>query len=252
MAVNINAIPKELIESELFGHEKGAFTGANEARVGKFEAANKGTLFIDEIGDMDIALQVKLLRVLQEREVVKVGGNKVVAIDVRIITATHRNLAEEVKKGNFREDLYFRLFGFPIAMPPLMERQDDIFILAKSFLDAYCSSNKMGKVTFSADAKKKLHSYPYPGNVRELKAIVELSAVMSENGIIEAGDISFPMSGSAELSIQSEDTLEQITNKAIRLSLKKHNNNYAVAAQKLGISKSTLYRLVKNMEPAIS
>ena len=133
VAVNVTAIPKELIESELFGHEKGAFTGANSRRIGKFEEAHKGTIFLDEIADMDSAMQGKLLRVLQEREVVKVGGNKITKIDVRIVVATHKNLLQQVKEGNFREDLYYRLLGLPIELPPLRERKNDILILAKHF-----------------------------------------------------------------------------------------------------------------------
>ncbi|MDX5346008.1 MAG: sigma-54 dependent transcriptional regulator, partial [Hymenobacteraceae bacterium] len=148
VAVNVAAIPKELIESELFGHEKGSFTGAVSRRIGKFEEANKGTIFLDEIGELDINLQAKLLRVLQEKEVTRVGGNSVVPIDARIIVATHKNLLEEVKKGKFREDLYYRLLGLPIALPPLRDRGNDIIVLAKHFADEFCKENKLKKKSF--------------------------------------------------------------------------------------------------------
>ena len=184
IAVNMSAIPKELIESELFGHEKGAFTGAHARRLGKFEEANKGTIFLDEIADMDMAMQTKMLRVLQEREVTRVGGNTTIKIDVRIIVATHKNLAEEVKKGNFREDLYFRILGLPIELPPLRERKDDPLVLAKYFADTFCKENKIKKKSFTSEAKEKLAKYHYPGNIRELKAVVELACVMSDLSLI--------------------------------------------------------------------
>jgi len=142
VAVNMSAIPKELVESELFGHEKGAFTGSVGMKIGKFEGANGGTLFLDEIGEMDLGLQSKLLRVIQEREVVKVGGNKPTKIDIRLITATHKNLAEEVRHSRFREDLFFRIVGLPIELPPLRSRGNDVIILAKFFIDEYCKQNK--------------------------------------------------------------------------------------------------------------
>src|SRR5690606_7357385 len=139
VAVNVTAIPKELIESEMFGHEKGAFTGAANRRIGRFEEANKGTLFLDEIGDMDLNMQSKLLRVLQEEELTRVGGNEVVKLDVRVIVATHKNLQELVKQGKFREDLYYRLLGLPINLPPLRDRGNDIVLLARFFVDEFCA-----------------------------------------------------------------------------------------------------------------
>src|SRR3954467_8778013 len=151
IAVNVSAIPRELIESELFGHEKGAFTGAVARKIGKFEEAHKGTLFLDEIGEMDLNLQSKLLRVLQERELVRVGGNESIKFDIRLIAATNRNLAEEVQKGNFREDLYYRLIGLPISLPPLRERSDDILLLAKFFLDEFIKENKFSPITINAE-----------------------------------------------------------------------------------------------------
>jgi DNA-binding NtrC family response regulator len=179
VAINVSAIPKELIESELFGHEKGAFTGATTRKPGRFETANKGTLFLDEISEMDKSMQSKLLRVIQERELTRVGGNEVIKFDIRLIVSTNKNLPQEVKKGNFREDLYYRLLGLPIELPPLRYRGDDILILAKYFVDEFCKENKMKKLTISTAAQEKLMNYPFPGNVRELKAIVELAAVLT-------------------------------------------------------------------------
>src|SRR6201990_997649 len=158
VAVNVAAIPRDLIESELFGHEKGAFTGAVTRRIGKFEEANNGTLFLDEIGELDINLQAKLLRVLQEKELVRVGGNETVKINCRIIVATHKNLLQEVQNKTFREDLYYRLIGLPIHIPPLRDRGNDIIILAKHFMDIFCKENNTNKKMLSAEAQQKMLS----------------------------------------------------------------------------------------------
>lgn len=245
VAVNVSAIPNELIESELFGHEKGAFTGANARRIGKFEEANNWTIFLDEIGEMDINMQAKLLRVLQEREVTRVGGNTSVKVDVRVIVATHRNLAEEVKKGNFREDLFYRLLGFPIELPPLRERDNDVLLLAKFFLDDFTKENKLGKITFSAEAKEKLKKYPFPGNVRELKAVMDLAAVMSSDGIIQDEDISFRASNAVSDFLTEEMTLKEYINRIIKSFLKRYDNNVLKVADKLDIGKSTIYRMIQ-------
>ena len=180
VAVNVSAIPRELLEGELFGYEKGAFTSAIARRIGKFEEAEGGTLFLDEIGELDLALQAKLLRVLQEKEVTRIGSNEVIKLDVRIIVATHKNLSEEVKAGRFREDLYYRLLGLPIVLPPLRERGQDIILLAKFFLDNFVRENQMEPVRISENAQRKLQGYHYPGNVRELRSIIELAAVLCE------------------------------------------------------------------------
>lgn len=161
VAVNIAAIPRELIESELFGHEKGSFTGAVTRRVGKFEEAEGGTIFLDEIGEMDLNLQAKLLRVLQEREVTRIGGNQVIKLDVRILAATHKDLAEEVKENRFREDLYYRLLGLPIHLPPLRERANDVILIAKHFLDQFAKENQLPKFKISEEAQEKLLHYPF-------------------------------------------------------------------------------------------
>ncbi|HPD64643.1 MAG TPA: sigma-54 dependent transcriptional regulator [Bacteroidia bacterium] len=248
VAVNMTAIPRELIESELFGHEKGAFTGAAIRRIGKFEEAHKGTIFLDEIAEMDLSLQSKILRVLQEKEVTRVGGNQVIKLDVRVIVATHKNLAEEVKKGNFREDLYYRLLGLPIELPPLRERGNDILILAKYFVDEFCKENKLPKLTFTQAAQEKLMKYPFPGNVRELKAVVELASVMTNNNYIDAEDITFNSASQTTDFLLEENTLRTYIQQIVSHYLKKYDNNIVLVAQKLDIGKSTIYRMLKNGE----
>ncbi|HAK10638.1 MAG TPA: regulator [Chitinophagaceae bacterium] len=245
VALNVAAIPRDLLESELFGHEKGAFTGATGKRLGKFEEAHKGTLFLDEIGEMDLTLQAKLLRVLQEREITRIGSNTVVPIDVRIIVATHRNLAEEVKAKRFREDLYYRLLGLPISIPPLRERGNDIFILAKHFLQQFCKDNHLPEKPCSAGAMEKLRSYSFPGNVRELKSIVELAAVMADGNTIEADNLTLFNSNKEADLLQEEMTLRDYERKIIQHYLEKYDYDILLVAKKLDIGKSTLYRMVQ-------
>lgn len=249
VAINVSAIPKDLIESEMFGHEKGAFTGAMSRKSGKFEEAGKGTIFLDEIGEMEHHMQVKLLRVLQERELNRVGGNDLVKVNARVIIATNRDLAEEVKKGNFRQDLYFRLLGLNIHLPPLRERGNDVLLLAKFFIDEFCKENDIPKKSLSAKAQDKLLSYSFPGNVRELKAIMDLAVVMSNGDVIEDEDIS--LSATQQLGgslFEEEDTLQGYTRKIIRHFLDKYNNNVIDVAKRLDIGKSTIYRMIKNNE----
>ncbi|MBX7126470.1 MAG: sigma-54 dependent transcriptional regulator [Cyclobacteriaceae bacterium] len=248
VAVNIAAIPKDLIESELFGHEKGAFTGAMSRRIGKFEEAEGGTIFLDEIGEMDLNLQAKLLRVLQEKEITRIGSNTVVKLDVRILVATHRNLQEEVKGGRFREDLFYRLLGLPIHLPPLRNREQDILLIAKHYLDQFAKDNQLKKFRITNDAQKKLLEYPFPGNVRELKSVVELAAVMTDNGEIDAKDINFNSISNEETFLLKEMTLEEMTYRIIRTYLTKYNNNVIEVAQRLDIGKSSIYRYLKEME----
>lgn len=248
VTVNVSAVPKELIESEMFGHEKGAFTGANERRIGKFEEAHKGSIFLDEVGEMDLAMQTKLLRVLQEKELTRVGSNKVIKVDSRVIVATHKNLLQEVKNGNFREDLYYRLLGLPIDLPPLRDRGNDILILAKFFVDEFSKENQMGKITISNDAQEKLLKYPYPGNVRELRAVMELATVMSNNSEIAAEDINFHSTSSMTDLLMEEATLKEYERRIINNFLKKYDDNILLVAKKLDIGKSTIYRMKKNGE----
>lgn len=245
VTVNMAAIPSELIESELFGHEKGSFTGAQARRIGKFEEAIGGTLFLDEIGELPIAFQAKLLRALQEKEVVRIGSNTPVKTDCRIIVATHRNLKEEIKKGNFREDLFFRLFGITIVLPPLRERGKDILILAQHFIQSFCNDNGVPMKTLSIPAQKKLMAYHFPGNVRELRSIIELSVVMSNSTVIDETNINLSSSDNPVEVLNEEITLKEYEMRIIKSYLKKYDDNMKLVAQKLDIGLSTLYRLLK-------
>lgn len=248
IAINVAAIPQELAESELFGHEKGAFTGADSLKKGKFEEASGGTIFLDEIAEMDMNLQVKLLRVLQEREVVRVGGNKAIPFDVRLISATHKNLSEEVKKGSFREDLYFRIIGLPIELPPLRERENDLLLLAKHFIKEASKENGIKAPALSPAAREKLASYPFPGNVRELKAIIELAVVMCEDDEIQPGDITYHSATRSDMLIGGAKTLREHTNDIIKYYLTKNDNNVVKTAEVLDVGKSTIYNLLKSGE----
>ena len=248
VVVNVAAIPKQLLESELFGHEKGTFTGAMARRIGKFEEAHQGTLFLDEIAELDFDLQAKLLRVLQEKEITRLGGTGTIAIDVRIVVATHKNLMEEVKKGNFREDLYYRLLGLPITLAPLRERGKDIILLARHFINAFCADNQYQKKSLSADAQQLLLSYPFPGNIRELRAITELAVVMSENDTIQKNDITLNATDSIENLLIQELTLKDYTKRIIQHFLNKNKGNILATAKKLDIGKSTIYKMVQDHE----
>lgn len=248
VAVNVGAIPHELAESELFGHESGAFTGAKGQRKGKFEEANGGTLFLDEIGEMDLALQTKLLRVLQEREVVRVGGNARIPVNIRLISATHKDLAEEVRKGTFREDLYFRIMGLPIELPPLRERDNDVLILAKHFVDEYAREHKVPAPVLTPDARLKLKMHTFPGNVRELKAVIDLACVMSSGTEILADDITFYQRNTDAFFPTGEKTLRAFTIDIIQHYLRKYDSNVVQVAERLDIGKSTIYNMVKSGE----
>ncbi len=248
IAVNVAAIPKDLIESELFGHEKGAFTGAATRRIGKFEEAEGGTIFLDEIGEMDLNVQSKLLRVLQEKELTRIGSNQIIKLDVRVIVATHRNLLEEVRQGRFREDLYYRLLGLPINLPPLRDRDKDIPLLAKFFIEQFAKENDLRNIKIGASAQEKLLQYSFPGNVRELKSIIELAVVMRSDNEIQAEDITFNTPVREESFTSKEMTLQDYTYHIIRNYLTKYDNNVLEVARKLDIGKSSIYRYLKEME----
>ena len=250
IAINMAAIPKELMESEFFGHEAGAFTGANTRNIGKFEQANGGTIFLDEIAELDFNLQSKLLRVLQEREVVRLGGTAKIKFDARLIIATHKDLAQEVKKGNFREDLYYRIMGLPIELPPLRERGSDTLLLAKHFIDLFIKDNKMKAISLSKEAKDTLIRYPFPGNIRELKSVIDLACVMSEGKEILPDDLTFISIKATNFFISKEKTLKEYTAEIIAHYLKKNNNDVLKTAKKLDIGKSTIYNLIKSFEKA--
>jgi two-component system response regulator AtoC len=259
VAVNMAAIPRELLESELFGHEKGAFTGASARRIGHFEAASGGTLFLDEIGDLELPLQAKLLRVLQERVVMRVGGSKPVPFDVRLVVATHRDLAAEARAGRFREDLYYRLLGLPIELPPLRARGDDKLLLADFFVQNFSQLNRLPVRGFDAEARKRLLAYSFPGNVRELRAVVELAAVLAEGKHIKASDLPSLVrnspSASHELSVavgsngsEVGPSLREQTLAIMQATLLSTQGDVVAAANRLRVGRSTLYRLLQSGE----
>lgn len=246
VAVNMAAIPKELIESELFGHEKGAFTGAAFRRIGKFEEANGGTLFLDEIAEMEISLQAKILRALQEKEITRIGSNIPVKFDCRIIIATNKDLQEEIAKGNFRQDLYYRLYGLPIELPPLRERENDVIILSKHFIEVFCKENKMTPKALTSEASARLLSYSFPGNVRELKSVIELAVTLADQNEIGADNIILGR-GKEMLNdlLGNELTLREYDIMIVKKYLDKYNNNIKLVAEKLDLGIATIYRMLK-------
>lgn len=248
VAVNVAAIPSELIESSFFGHEKGAFTGAIARKIGFFEEASGGTLFLDEIGDMDIKMQAKLLRALQEGVITRVGGNGEIKIDVRIITATHLDMQKLIEQERFREDLYYRLMGISINLPKLCERGDDILLLAEHFIKSYCSRSKKAICTLSKGAKDVLMQYTFPGNIRELKAMMELAVVLSENNVIRPEDLTL-RNETAHMKkdfLDVERTLEEYETMIIKHFMQKYNSKVRLVAEKLDIGKTKIYKLIQD------
>ncbi len=257
--VHCAALSPQLLESELFGHEKGSFTGASQRRIGRFEQADGGTLFLDEIGEIDASTQVKLLRVLSERTLERVGSNSPIKVDVRVIAATNKNLKELVANGNFREDLYFRLNVVKIEMPPLRDRREDIVLLAGSFLQEFASENDRPVKPLADDAMQLLLTYSWPGNVRELRTAIEHGVVMSNDPVIEARHLPqflrFPV---ADIGISSppikntlaapaEFNLHALETSAIRAALSLAGGNRTHAADLLGVSRRTLQRKLKDL-----
>ena len=244
IALNVASFPRELIESELFGYEKGAFTGALQSKPGKLEEANGGTLFLDEISEMESAMQAKLLRAIQEMEVTRLGSNKQIKLNFRIIIATHKNLIQEVKEGKFREDLYYRLMGMRIELPPLRKRGNDIIALANHFIQDYATKNKLPIKKLNQESQNALLKYRFPGNVRELKAIIETAFVMSEDEIINENDLQLNQINLLENLLGTAMTLEEYSIKIIEHYLHKNNNNVLKTAKDLGIGKTTIYRYI--------
>ncbi len=243
IAVNCAAIPETLLEAELFGHEKGAFTGANRVRKGVFEQADGGTLFLDEIGDMPLAMQVKLLRVLQERRITRLGGEKSVAVELRLVSATHQDLKKLVTQGRFREDLYYRLDVIHVHIPPLRQRREDILWLARRFLQEAAPDKR-----FSSDAEQALLTHDWPGNVRELKHAVERGAILCENGTIGpgmlfGGDDGEPDQAAATLA----DFIAQSEKRYIGKALEDHDGHLGRTAGALGISRKNLWEKMKKL-----
>lgn len=253
VAVNCAAIPKDLIENELFGHEKGAFTGATEIKQGRFELADKGTIFLDEIGDMDLPLQAKLLRVLQESEFERVGGTRTLKVDVRIVAASNKNLERAVADGSFREDLFYRLNVFPISIPPLRERRADILPLARFFLEGFCRDMNRQRLSISEDAVRTLERYVWKGNVRELRNVIERAVIMADGTVVETGHLALcdpevtpsgvPASGS--LLAIGEAAARAAEKSMIEKVLQETGGNKSRAAEMLGVSYKTLLTKIK-------
>jgi two-component system response regulator HydG len=242
VVINCSAYPAALLESELFGHEKGAFTGALRQKSGRFEQAHGGTVFLDEVGEIPLTAQIKLLRVLQTHKFERVGGEQTVTVDVRILAATHKNLLQEVKNGNFREDLFYRLNVIPISLPPLRDRRNDIPLLALHFLRRFAAERGKEIREFSSEAMRLLLDYAWPGNVRELENTVEHAVVLAKGGQAEAWDLpgALRLPGSASSPTMAQRELRQLME-----ALEESGWNKKLAAQRLGISRSTLYSMLK-------
>ncbi len=248
VTLNCAAVPAELIESELFGHEKGAFTGAAGRHVGRFEQAHRGTLFLDEIGDMPLAMQAKLLRVLEEGEIERVGGDRPIAVDVRAFVATHRNLDELVRQGSFRQDLYHRIYVFPLRLPPLRDRTDDIPVLVEHFARQVAEQNGWKLKTFAAEALEELKRYAWPGNVRELRNVVERLLLLSDDPVEPPAvrtALPQPVAGAAA-GLATTGTLAQrieaFEREVLLAELKRHNHHMTNTAKALGLERSHLYK----------
>jgi two-component system nitrogen regulation response regulator NtrX len=246
--VNCAAIPQELFESELFGHEKGAFTGALQQRIGRFEQADGGTLFLDEIGEIPLLLQPKILRALQENEIQRVGGQKEIKVDVRVIAATNRKLEDEVKKGAFREDLYYRLNVFPIHVAPLREHAEDVPLLVKHFVEWICDEENMKRKEVSDEAIQAFSKYDYPGNIRELRNLVERLLILSQGEVIQLADANRvlphkPNEAKEESILYSK--LEDTEREMIFRVLEEHRWHISKVAKVLGLERSHLYKKMK-------
>lgn len=255
--VNCAAIPEELIESELFGHEKGAFTGATAARKGKFDQANGGTLFLDEIGDMSLKTQAKILRILQEHTFERVGGNRTIEVDVRVIAATNKTLEDEIREGHFREDLYFRLNVLPFNVPPLRLRKDDIPLLTRHFLQYFCSKESREIKTIDTEALRSLIRYDWPGNVRELKNLIERLVIMTPAQQIKVADLPHAINQSKDLRPSAailsgempdsyRDAKELFEKQFLFEKLEKNNWNISRTAEEIGLERSNLHRKIKS------
>ena len=250
MALDCATIPETLMESELFGHEKGTFTGATTRRIGAFERADGGTILIDEIGDLPYALQGKLLRVLQEREVQRIGGTAPIPVDIRVIAATNKDLDRAVKSGEFREDLFYRVAAFPIMIPPLRDRREDIPVLAEHLLDKYTKRLNKPIKGISSAAMRLLLQFNWPGNVRELENAIERAVLLEASSVIQAGNLPPQLSpaivsGHDRALPKAVMPLAEVERQALLLALEAEGNNVTRAAQALGIHRATLHRKMK-------
>jgi two-component system NtrC family response regulator len=251
IAINCAAIPETLLEAELFGYERGAFTGAVKSNVGKIEMAQGGTLFLDEVGDIPLPLQVKLLRFLQERVIERIGGRQPIAVDARIVCATHQDLDAMIADGRFREDLYYRLAEIVVKIPSLAERPGDAVLLARHFVNRFGKELKTKVQSLSADAIAAIDAYPWPGNVRELENRIKRAVIMADGKSVTAEDLDLPGTGEegeAELAINLRAAREGADRRAIRQALSRTDNNISGAAKLLGISRPTLYDLIKQYQ----
>ena len=256
VSLNCAAIPAELMESELFGHEKGSFTGAAARHIGKFEQAHRGTLFLDEIGDMPLMMQAKLLRVLEEGEIERVGGDGPLAVDVRVVVATHRDLEEQVRSGAFREDLYHRIFVFPIVLPPLRERTDDIPALAEHFVRQFAEQNNWKPKKFSEEATERLKQYTWPGNVRELRNVIERALLLASGDTVDPETVDRALPRHSQLRMAGSDgaasasfangslaaRVEVFERETLLVELKRHRHHMTNTAKALGLERSHLYK----------
>jgi DNA-binding NtrC family response regulator len=254
VTLNCAAVPAELIESELFGHEKGSFTGAAARHLGKFEQAGHGTIFLDEIGDMPLAMQAKLLRVLEEGEVERIGGDKPISVDVRVVVATHRNLETLVREGKFRQDLFHRVFVFPLLLPPLRERGDDIPALIEHFAGQVCLQNNWKPIAFSAEAIEALRAYPWPGNVRELRNVVERLMLLAPENVVDLATVRSALPQSSEGAPAHStgsgplaDRVQSFEREVIVAELKRSHYHITNAAKALGLERSHLYKKAEQL-----
>jgi DNA-binding NtrC family response regulator len=255
VVVNCASIPRELLESELFGHEKGSFTGAHQRKLGKFEMAKDGTIFLDEVGELEMLLQAKLLRVIQEKEFERVGGNELIKTNVRIISATNRELKQAVEQKQFREDLFYRLNSFPISIPPIRQRRSDILVLTEYFLDEFNKKLQRNVKGFSKKALKLIYEYDWPGNVREMENTIERCMIISEKDTLDLDDLpqhiraADPSVSTDQQSVMFTDDnivpFEKIKEKSIRHALKVTGGNIVEAARKLQLGRATIYRLME-------
>src|SRR5450432_1340743 len=245
VTLNCAAVPAELIESELFGHEKGSFTGASGRHIGKFEQADQGTIFLDEIGDMPLSMQAKLLRVLEEGEVERVGGDKPVKVDVRVVVATHRDLEQMAREGKFRQDLYHRVYVFPVKLPALRERREDIPALIEHFAGQVCTQNGWKAMEFSAEAVAALQGLAWPGNVRELRNVVERLILLAPDGVVDLATVEMALPGehgAAAAKGSLAERVHEFEREQVLGELKRHAFHMTNAARALGLERSHLYK----------
>jgi len=254
VTLNCAAVPAELIESELFGHEKGSFTGASGRHIGKFEQADQGTIFLDEIGDMPLGMQAKLLRVLEEGEVERIGGDKPIAVNVRVVVATHRDLEARVREEKFRQDLFHRIYVFPLALPPLRERREDIPALVEHFAAQVCAQNSWKPVPFTPEAMEALQSHAWPGNVRELRNLVERLMLLATDGQVDLETVQRAMpkaASAAGIGVPGSgplaDRVQSFEREVILAELKRNHHNMSLAAKALGLERSHLYKKAEQL-----